>query len=115
MTAFKGPKTQDVSVTGTVDVVIVNPENLDQTMWAAVAVTDALTAINAPIVGARQLRFCNIGSDPVAIGTASLTWAKRNIVLNPGDMWIESDTPEAQWYGICDATKTASVTMASIQ
>jgi hypothetical protein len=50
----------------------------------------------------------------VAIGPAGLTWAKRVIVLDVGDVWIEDRGANLAWSAICDAAKTASVTWQGI-
>lgn len=81
---------------------------------AAVAVTSAGAALVAANASRRGLRFCNIGTDPVAIGFTGITWAKRCIVLNAGDTWIEDRAANLAWAAICDATKTASVTVQEV-
>lgn len=77
---------------------------------AAVAVTDALTAVIAADATRAVIRFYNQGPDPVALGGAALTWAKRCVVLGPGDQWVEDDAANLAWSAICDAGQTASVT-----
>jgi len=52
----------------------------------------------------------NIGPDPVALGMVGITWAKRAIVLQAGDTWLESRGASKAWYAITDAGKTADVT-----
>lgn len=77
---------------------------------AAVAVTAALTAVAAANANRIRLVFTNL--DPVnavALGGPALTWAKRSIVLQPGDTWIEDKASNLAWSAICDATLTASV------
>lgn len=81
---------------------------------AAVAVTDAGAALVAANANRRGLRFCNIGTDPVTIGFTGITWAKRCLVLNPGDGWSEERAPNLAWAAICDATKTASITVQEV-
>ena len=76
---------------------------------AAVAVTDVLTALVAADADRRALRFLNQGADPVAIGAAGLTWAKRVIVLEAGDVWIEDRAANLAWSAICEAGTTATV------
>ncbi len=57
----------------------------------AVAVTEVLTDVLA--AGARRLvRLYNQGPDPVAIGSAGLTWANRARVLDPGDSYEDEIT-----------------------
>lgn len=53
----------------------------------------------------------NQGPDPVAIGMVGVTWAKRAIVLNAGDCWIEARAAAKAWAAITDAGKTATVTV----
>lgn len=81
----------------------------------AVAVTAAGAAIVAANAARRALRFTNIGVDPVAIGFTGITWAKRCIVIQPGDTWNEERAANLAWAAICDATKTASVTTQEVR
>lgn len=76
---------------------------------APVAVGAALTSLAAADVNRRGLRIYNQGPDPVAIGGAALTWARRAIVLEAGDTWEETKGANLQWRAICDAGKTATV------
>jgi hypothetical protein len=77
---------------------------------AAVAVDSTVDALVAASATRLELRLTNIGADPVAIGAAGLTWAKRAVVLNPGDTWVEVKGASLAWYGITDAGGSASVT-----
>ena len=81
---------------------------------AAIAVTDAGAALVAANANRRGLRFTNIGTDPVAIGFTGITWAKRCIVLNAGDTWIEDRAANLAWAADCDTAKTASVTVQEV-
>lgn len=81
---------------------------------AAVAVTDTGAALVAANANRRSLRFTNIGTDPVAIGFTGITWAKRCIVLNNGDTWIEDRAANLAWAADCDTGKTASVTVQEV-
>lgn len=81
---------------------------------AAVAVTDAGAALVAANANRRGLRFTNIGTDPVTIGFTGITWAKRCIVLNAGDTWIEDRAANLAWAADCDTGKTASVTVQEV-
>jgi hypothetical protein len=81
---------------------------------AAIAVTDTGAALVAANANRRGLRFTNIGSDPVAIGFTGITWAKRCIVLNNGDTWIEDRAANLAWAADCDTAKTASVTVQEV-
>lgn len=78
----------------------------------------ACSAVEAVIVAAnanrRELRLCNIGADPVAIGQAGVTWAARCLVLNPGDVWVETRGANLAWSGITAAAKSASVTRQEV-
>lgn len=78
----------------------------------------ACTAVQALIVAAdadrRQVTFTNIGTDPVALGATGITWAKRCIIIASGDSYVEDRAANLAWYGICDATKTASVTTKAV-
>lgn len=76
---------------------------------AAVAVTDALTAVLAAGAARRSVRLLNQGANDVAIGGAGLTWAKRTIVLEPGDMWVEDCAPGAVIKAICNTALTATL------
>jgi hypothetical protein len=53
----------------------------------------------------------NQGPAPVTIGMAGITWAKRAIVLNQGDTWIESRAAAKAWQVITDAGLAATVTV----
>jgi hypothetical protein len=81
---------------------------------AAVAVTNIEAALVAANASRRGLRITNIGTDPVAIGFTGITWAKRCIVLDVGDTWIEERAANLAWSAICDAAKTASVTVQQV-
>lgn len=85
---------------------------------SAVTVTGTrvlLVAANPARIG---LRFCNVGTDPVAIGSGTITWATRVLVLANGDFCSEGsatgDAPGLAWYGICDTGKSASVTVQEV-
>jgi hypothetical protein len=81
---------------------------------AAVAVTDALTAVIGADATRAEIRFYNQGPDPAALGGAGLTWAKRTIVLDPGETWIEDRAANLAWSAITDAGNSASVTTQAI-
>ena len=81
---------------------------------AAIAVTDAGAALVAANANRRGLRFTNIGTDPVTIGFTGITWAKRCIVLNNGDTWIEDRAANLAWAADCDTGTTASVTVQEV-
>jgi hypothetical protein len=81
---------------------------------AAVTVTDTGAALVAANANRRGLRFTNIGTDQVTIGFTGITWAKRCIVLNNGDTWIEERAANLAWAADCDTAKTASVTVQEV-
>lgn len=58
-----------------------------------------------------EVVFYNQGPDPVALGMLGITWAKRAIVLNAGDTWIEARAAAKRWQAITDAGKAATVTV----
>lgn len=81
---------------------------------AAIAVTAAGEAVLGALGTRKSVRFANLGPDPVAIGFTGLTWAKRSIVLNAGDVWLEDRAANLAWAAITDAAKTASVTVQEV-
>lgn len=81
----------------------------------AVAVTAAVTVLAAANANRIRLVFTNLDpTNAVAIGSPTLTWAKRAIVLQPGDTWVEERGPNLAWSAICDAGKTATVGMQEV-
>ena len=82
---------------------------------AAVAVTSAGAALVAANAVRKSVRFTNIGTDPVAIGFTGITWAKRCLILNSGDTWLEDRAANLAWAAICDVAKTASVTVQEVR
>lgn len=78
---------------------------------AAVAAGPAAAVVLAADPTRLEAVFYNIGPDPVALGMAGITWAKRAIVLSAGDTWIESRGAPMAWYAITDAAKAGSVTV----
>lgn len=81
---------------------------------AAIAVNDTVDVLVAANANRRALRVANLGPDPVAIGSAGITWARRVIVLEAGDVWIEDRAANLAWSGITDAAKAASVTVQEV-
>lgn len=85
----------------------------------AATITDdapiAAGAVAVDVVTADATRlevvFYNQGPDPVALGMPGITWAKRAIVLNAGDAWIEARAAAQHWQAITDAAKAATVTV----
>lgn len=82
---------------------------------AAVACSAVIAAILAADADRRQIIFTNLGPDPVTLGSAGMTWAKRCIVLNINDSYLDDRAANLAWYGICDAGKTASVTTKTVK
>jgi hypothetical protein len=81
----------------------------------AVSVTATGAAVLAPLSARKSIRFANLGPDPVAIGFTGITWAKRSIVLNAGDVWLEDRAANMAWAAITDTAKTASVTAQEVR
>ena len=81
---------------------------------AAVTVAAVAAVLVAANAARRGLRFTNIGTDPVAIGAAGITWAKRCLILASGDSWVEERAANLAWFGICDTAKTASITVQEV-
>lgn len=80
---------------------------------AAVAMGAAVALIAAANASRLELRITNLGTVPVALGAAGLTWAQRCIVLQPGDTWIEQKGAALAWYGITEAA-ASSVTYQAL-
>lgn len=76
----------------------------------------AATAVQVMAAGTtrKAARFTNIGTDDVALGSASITWANRCIVLTAGDTWVEERGANLAWFAICNTAKTASVTVQEV-
>lgn len=79
-----------------------------------VAVAAVAVAVMAANAARKAARFTNVGTDAVALGATGITWAKRCIVLEPGDVWSEDSAANLQWFAICDAAKTASVNVQEV-
>jgi hypothetical protein len=81
---------------------------------AAVACSDVAAVVIAADSDRREIRFLNLGPDPVAIGAAGITWAARTIVLEEGDIWIEDRGANLAWSGITDTGDAADVTVQEV-
>ncbi len=81
---------------------------------AAVAAGPVSAVVAAADANRRELRFQNLGPDPVALGPAAMTWAQRVIVLQPGDIWTETRAANLAWSAITDAAKAASVSWQGV-
>lgn len=79
-----------------------------------VAVAAVAVSVMAANAARKAARFTNVGTDAVALGAMGITWAKRCIVLEPGDVWSEDSAAKLQWFAICDAAKTASVNVQEV-
>lgn len=79
-----------------------------------VAVTATVTAVLSANTARKAARFTNVGADDVALGGTGLTWAKRCIVLSPGDTWVEERGANLAWVAICDTAKTAGVNVQEV-
>jgi hypothetical protein len=81
----------------------------------AAAVTSTGVSLLAANAVRKSARFTNLGPDPVTIGTTGHTWAKRCLILNMNDTWVEERAANLAWTAITDATKTASVTVQEVR
>lgn len=79
-----------------------------------VAVAAVAVSVMAANAARKAARFTNVGTDAVALGATGITWAKRCIVLEPGDVWSEDSAANLQWFAICDTAKTASVNVQEV-
>lgn len=85
------------------------PSSSAATDIAPLAVTVAGVELIA--AGTRKgLRIRNSGTGQLGLTAASATtFAQAAIVLQPGDMWNETDAPQATWYAISDVGTTANM------
>lgn len=81
---------------------------------APVACGPVIAQLIAASATRRHARFCNLGPNPVTLGPAGHTWARRCIVLEVGDVWIEERAANLGWFGITDAGGAASVTVQEV-
>lgn len=81
---------------------------------APIAVSDTVTVIAAANTARLSLRITNLGSDPVAVGGAGITWATRCLVLDAGDSWVEDMAAGLTWSAITDTGKTASIAIQEV-
>lgn len=101
-----------VSVLGSVSLANENATSFENS--TAIAVTATETPLATARLMRRNIRFTNIGADPVALGAPGITWEKRCVILNPGDMWLEEKAANLAWAAICDTAKTASITAQEV-
>lgn len=79
-----------------------------------VAVGDTGAVVATANANTRELRLLNLGPDPVAIGPAGGTWAQRVLVLEVGDVLIETRGANLAWSGITATGKAASVNVQRV-
>lgn len=82
---------------------------------ASVACGDIAVSLLSADPTRKRARFANLGPDTVTLGTTGHTWAKRVIVLEAGDVWLESDAANLAWVGVTDAGGNASVTVQEVK
>lgn len=77
---------------------------------AALASNGAVTNFCAANTARRILRVKNIGSADVALTSNGVTaFANAVIVLQPGELWVESEAPGAAWYARTDGTAASAI------
>jgi hypothetical protein len=91
---------EDIAVvlSGAADVTIKQGATL--TAPAAVSVGVAATALVAADATRRSVRFFNAGTVAVYLGPAGVTTANGAVMINPQQLWIETEAAAAAWYGI---------------
>ncbi|PMS38459.1 hypothetical protein [Trinickia symbiotica] len=81
---------------------------------APVAVTTGGVALLAANAARKAFRVRNAGNGQLALTTATgTTFANAALVLQPGDLWNETDAPGAAWYAISDTGTTANLQVLS--
>ncbi len=70
---------------------------------APVACSAVIAVALAADAARRKVVFRNSGANPIALVAAGGSYANAAIVLQPTEMWAETDAPGAAWYAICDA------------
>jgi hypothetical protein len=74
----------------------VSPGWMMTAAFAHVSVADPMATGFAPVLVNRRLTR-------VAIGSATLTWAKAAVIIQPGDTWVEERGANLAWYCITQA------------
>lgn len=75
-----------------------------------VAVTAAGALLVAADAARRGLRIRNAGTGQLAITAAAGTiFTYAALVIQPGDVWSETEAPQAAWYAVSDTGTTANV------
>ncbi|MCZ2495728.1 hypothetical protein GN316_03055 [Xylophilus sp. Kf1] len=77
-------------------------------------VGDTPVAIFAANPNRLECRVRNTGTDPVAIGAPGLTWAKRTVVLEGEDLFIESRAAALQLTAICPPGGSTSLNVQEV-
>jgi hypothetical protein len=81
---------------------------------AQASVTATAAVFAAVDTTRRGLRIKNSGTNPVAIGGATVTFSTAAIVILPGDVWNENEAPAAAWYAVCAATLASTLNLQKI-
>jgi hypothetical protein len=77
---------------------------------AAVLVASVGAALLAASATRKGFRVRNAGTGLLALtASAAQSLANAVIVLNPGDVWTESEAPGAAWFAVSDVGTTANV------
>lgn len=77
---------------------------------APVAVATSGAALIAASAGRKSLRVRNAGPGNLAITAAAGTvFGNAAVILAVGDLWIETDAPQAEWFAVSDSGTTANV------
>ncbi|MBU9401629.1 hypothetical protein KTE13_17985 [Burkholderia multivorans] len=75
-----------------------------------VAVGTSGASLIAASSGRRGLRILNAGPGRLALtAAAATTFANAAVVLQVGDVWNETDAPQAQWFAVSDSGTTANL------
>lgn len=77
---------------------------------SAVSITSTRTLVLAANPSRIAVRFRSLGAYDAALGSNTVTWANRCIVLSTGDCWVEDTAAGLAWYAVCDAGQTCSIT-----
>lgn len=106
------PSATPLQVEGSLSISDVSAASMQDNAAITVGATATLLVTANP--NRIELEFFNVGTNPVAIGTAGITWAKRCTPIETGDSRIQTSGANLAWYGICAATESASVTVREV-
>lgn len=56
----------------------------------------------------------NAGTNPVAIGGATLAYATASVLIQLGQTWNENEAPGAVWYCVCDTALASTLNIQDI-